>query len=520
MQKAQTDEATNFSKQSIRQRLHHTGSKMLSAAATPKRKLLLPSFTIALLLSATLLACGSEVTQQPTNDQTQAATQQVNESDSTSPSTADSATTQTQSTTTSKNEPNAEETPAPAGNSTDSNSTPKDEPTDVPKQTPSGPDAEVLIALYQATDGDNWNIKDNWMTNNPINTWHGVYVDKTTGRVRELRLPNNGLAGPLPPELAGLKHLDILDLSDNQLSGQVQHVFGKFDHKNLVLSRNPELCLPVPDRRLTMMLGAGGSNGIASCADTGSADADRAALEAFYQATDGDNWKSNENWMSDQPLETWFGIKINHIGRVSVLNLPRNQLNGNIPKELSNLPHLGWLILADNQLTGEIPPELGDLVYINTLALNNNQLTGEIPSTIGNMVSMEHIRLHDNQLTGEIPPSLERMRHPSSILLSKNQLEGNIPAWLGNLKPDGSGKYHGLEKLDLSQNRLTGEIPPQLGQLSGAREINLSDNQLTGNIPQELNGLNATTVIYRNSLSGCTPTSTYGIIKADLEPCP
>ena len=65
MQKAQTDETTNFGKHSLRQWLQDTASRMLSTAATPKRKILLPSLAIALMLSSTLLACGPDSNSQP-----------------------------------------------------------------------------------------------------------------------------------------------------------------------------------------------------------------------------------------------------------------------------------------------------------------------------------------------------------------------------------------------------------------------------------------------------------------------
>ena len=41
-----------------------------------------------------------------------------------------------------------------------------------------------------------------------------------------------------------------------------------------------------------------------------------------------------------------------------------------------------------------------------------------------------------------------------------------------------------LESLDLSQNKLSGEIPPKLGDLSSLGWINVSHNQLVGSIPQ------------------------------------
>ena len=43
------------------------------------------------------------------------------------------------------------------------------------------------------------------------------------------------------------------------------------------------------------------------------------------------------------------------------LDLGFNQLSGEIPAELANLPNLEDLDLRGNQLSGEIPAELGNL---------------------------------------------------------------------------------------------------------------------------------------------------------------
>ena len=64
---------------------------------------------------------------------------------------------------------------------------------------------------------------------------------------------------------------------------------------------------------------------------------DRAALIALYNATDGDNWKDNTNWLSNKPLKEWSGVRINGQGRVDMLVLHENFLSGAIPPELGNL---------------------------------------------------------------------------------------------------------------------------------------------------------------------------------------
>ena len=64
---------------------------------------------------------------------------------------------------------------------------------------------------------------------------------------------------------------------------------------------------------------------------------DRAALEALYDATDGVNWVSNDNWKTEEPLGEWHGVTTDSTGRVTCLELGDNEMSGTIPAELGNL---------------------------------------------------------------------------------------------------------------------------------------------------------------------------------------
>ncbi len=92
-------------------------------------------------------------------------------------------------------------------------------------------DRDILIALYEATDGPNWLNSDNWLTDAPLGQWYGVDTD-ASGRVTTLRLAgkwdfeenhyvDHGLAGPILAELSGLARLEHLDLGVNKLSGPI-----------------------------------------------------------------------------------------------------------------------------------------------------------------------------------------------------------------------------------------------------------------------------------------------------------
>ena len=94
-----------------------------------------------------------------------------------------------------------------------------DDPVDPDLEPPAiSPDRDVLVALYNATDGGNWRRNTNWLSDAPVNEWHGVFTDDG-GRVRRLMLSTNGLQGPLPAVLAELPELRFLALARNQLNG-------------------------------------------------------------------------------------------------------------------------------------------------------------------------------------------------------------------------------------------------------------------------------------------------------------
>ena len=91
------------------------------------------------------------------------------------------------------------------------------------------PDRAALIALYHATDGPNWIDSTNWLSDAPLGEWYGVTTDQD-GRVTDLTLPTNGLAGRLPIALGTLTELTVLGLERNRLSGEIPRELGSLGH--------------------------------------------------------------------------------------------------------------------------------------------------------------------------------------------------------------------------------------------------------------------------------------------------
>ena len=205
---------------------------------------------------------------------------------------------------------------------------------------------------------------------------------------------------------------------------------------------------------------------------------DRDALVALHHATSGANWRSNRNWLSNAPLDQWYGVTTNSSDRVTELELSFNGLTGQLPAQLDSLSSLTRLDLSDNQLSGQIPVQLGNLSNLEELDLWFNQLSGQIPVQLSNLSNLESLNFWNNQLSGSIPVQLGNLSSLTFMGLGSNRLSGEIPSELGRLS--------NLTSLSLSDNRLSGEIPPELGDISNLASIYLAGNQLTGCIPQGL----------------------------------
>ena len=255
----------------------------------------------------------------------------------------------------------------------------------------------------------------------------------------------------------------------------------------------------------------------------GTAETDKDALEALYNATEGPNWTERSGWLTDAPMGEWHGVTTDESGRVIELRLNGNNLSGEIPATVGNLTELTRLELYRNGLTGSIPAELVQLGNLEEMNLFGNQLSGTAPGELGNMTNLKTLFLQDNRLTGTVPPSLGNLSNLERLSLRANQMSGELPASLGNLSnlelmnlggngfsgeiPESLGNLSNLDLLYLFDNELTGPIPDSLGRLTNLTKLSLRDNMLTDDVPASLGNLTNLTLIRLggNSLTGCVP---------------
>ena len=239
------------------------------------------------------------------------------------------------------------------------------------------------------------------------------------------------------------------------------------------------------------------------------------ALIAFFKATGGAAWTRNDNWLSDKPLDTWYGVRTDDSGHVTTLLFGRNNMTGSLP-DLSALTHLTFVVLSGNRLRGPIP-DLSALTELKTLVLGGNELSGPIPD-LSALSQLRELALSGNRLSGPLP-DLSALTNLTNLRIYGNRLSGPIPdlSALTNLQflnlrgnelsgeiPDLSALAN-LERLELYDNELSGEIP-DLSALTNLQFLNLTVNRLSGEIP-DLSALSSLEWISfgDNQLSGPFP---------------
>ncbi|XP_058076466.1 receptor-like protein EIX1 [Magnolia sinica] len=161
-----------------------------------------------------------------------------------------------------------------------------------------------------------------------------------------------------------------------------------------------------------------------------------------------------------------------------------NQINGTIPSFIEGMKSLIVLDLSRNNIGGIIPLSLGNCVALEAVDLSNNRLLGEIPRSLGQLRRLRTMHLSNNSLSGKILLSLKKSAGLETIDLGYNNFSGHISTWISKSFPT-------LRILCLRSNKFTGNIPPQLLNLTSLQLLDVAQNCLSGSIPQSFENLMA-----------------------------
>ncbi|KAL1537962.1 putative leucine-rich repeat receptor-like serine/threonine-protein kinase isoform X1 [Salvia divinorum] len=266
-----------------------------------------------------------------------------------------------------------------------------------------------------------------------------TFTNETTCHVTQIILKTDNLSGSLPKELAGLPFLEVIDLARNYLSGTLPPEWGSMKSLRKISLLGNRLTGPIPRE---------------------------------------------------------YG----NITALDDLTLEANQFTGNIPGEIGDLPRITRLLLNSNNFTGELSPNLAKLTTLDNFRISDNNFTGSIPNYIQNWIDIKRMEIQASGLSGPIPSNLTSLTKLTDLRISDlNGDQSDFP----NLAISTS-----WEQVILRSCNIVGEIPPFIAQLTIEKSLDLSFNKLTGQIPGDL-GRQKVGDIYLtgNFLNGTVPPS-------------
>ncbi|CAL0327562.1 unnamed protein product [Lupinus luteus] len=187
------------------------------------------------------------------------------------------------------------------------------------------------------------------------------------------------------------------------------------------------------------------------------------------------------------------------------LNVSSNEFLGPVPV----FPYgssLKFLYLDNNHFFGEIPVEIAKNLCFTLVQINIsfNNISGTVPDAFTACSSLQLLDISGNKLTGELPISVfAKMSGLKQLVLAFNEFNGSLP--------ESFSEMVGLESLDLSANNLVGSIPKGLCQdpKNSLKELYLQNNHFSGSIPSTLSNCSnlVTLDLSFNYLSGTIPAS-------------
>ncbi len=255
----------------------------------------------------------------------------------------------------------------------------------------------------------------------------GIVPDvlRSFSRLRVLNLSNTGLVGniqrALPAWIQGLKELEEIDVSFNELEGEIaSEPFCAYPNLKRLNASNNRLAGIIP-----------------LCLTT------REKLQVLQ--------------LSNNRFEGSIPAGLGTLPNLRVLNLANNRLTGNLPSSFGqtnanktsnsrayDAQTLEVLDMSINELTGTIPAEWSAMASLKTLNLSRNRLSGELSPSLAGMTAMEHLNVSENAFTGAFPVGFGNARNLRVVRLAKNAFT-SIP---------NMGDARRLDTVDVQNNRL------------------------------------------------------------------
>ena len=125
---------------------------------------------------------------------------------------------------------------------------------------------------------------------------------------------------------------------------------------------------------------------------------------------------------------------LGNVTRLKTLDLGQNNFRGAVPTELNQLTMLSFLNMEANALiTGRIPSEFGRCTHLYYLSISYTGVRGQIPPEYSALSDLEELRLANTFVGLEIPQEVAKMTRLQHLDLSNSRFRKSIPTFLGDL---------------------------------------------------------------------------------------
>ena len=380
------------------------------------------------------------------------------------------------------------------------------------------------MEIFHQTGGHNWNNKTHWGNHSASHClWYGITCDRTNSYIINIYLNNNNLTGTLPGSLWKLRNLQGLCIAYNfGLKGSVSDILSAnmTTVLRVCLSFN-KLSGDIPGELLVKMkslvkiqlccqIGKGLSGEIPK--DIGNL-TDLLVLSlgenTLYGSIPKSIGKLKKLWFLDLETAKYLRSGFENLFNLSSLQymhlslagingtlpdefglyfpamieclLPGNRFTGNIPSTMANMTNLKQLNLAGNGFSGEIPKIIGSIPILQIADFGRNHLTSLEKGLRFKSKSLEMLILAGNKkLTMGLDDLLETLEPTNESLRILNISDCNFQGII----PDKLWDFHSLISVDLSCNRLYGELPPPTENMLFLINLDVSNNNLSGQIPE------------------------------------
>ena len=283
------------------------------------------------------------------------------------------------------------------------------------------------------------------------------------GSLTDLDISSCNFTGLVPSSLGHLTQLSGLDLSFNLFSGPIPSFLANLTQLTILSLGNNQLIGQIPSwlmnlTQLTKLDLAGNS-------------LEGGILSSLFELVNLQDLSLYGNYLNGT-------VEVNMLFKLK--NLTNFQLSGNRLSLLSytrtnvTLPKFKILGLASCNLT-EFPDFLQNQDELEVLSLSDNKIHGPIPQWMWNISkeTLGALELSGNLLTGfDQHPVVLPWSRLNSLRLDSNTLQGPLP-----IPPPSTFEY------SVSGNKLTGEIPPLICNMTSLMLLDLSSNNLSGRIP-------------------------------------